>query len=1010
MIKKHFVNFILLVLCFVLSFETAVFAAASGSTESSAQPTSQAVTETDPATRVTPDRGDNTSHELIRVGFFAMDGYHMHDAEGNRSGYGYEFLRKMARYIDVDYEYVGYNKSWEEMLTMLENGEIDLLTSARKTPEREKKFDFSKSIGTSCAVLTIRDDNTKIIPQNYKTYDGMRVAIMAGNSRNEEFATFAEDNGFTYTPVYYATADEMDEALMAGEVDAIVTSSLRNSAGERIIENFNYSDFYAIVKKGNTELLEKINYAIDQMNSIDINWKNNLFSKFYEESGDRLIYFSESEHALIEEIRNSGKPLRVLSDPTCFPYSYLEDGVFRGIVPEYFEKLAEYIGISYEFVPCETRDQFLELQSDQTIDLCLNTIASSEAYAEEHNLTLTVPYLKLHVAELTRYDFDGNITTVATVRQGFGPSIAEKNAPDAIVLFFASREEAMESVLRGKSDIAYVYQYSAQEFVNRDHSGALTYRVLDDPIYEYRIAVSPHVSHILAGIFTKAIYALPDEVIQRIIVSHISYKATQLSAVDFIKVYPVQATVIVVFIMLMISAAAMFYARMRHRIRMQEAELKRADEMKELKEKAEAASRAKSAFLFNMSHDIRTPMNAIIGYSQLVKKELTDPKLINYHEKIEDSSNLLLSIINNTLDMSRIESGQVELNETVVDTQTVMGEVMSIIEELAKDKDLHIESEWDLSFRYVIADETKIKEIFLNLLSNAVKYTPEGGSVRLIASEVPCKREGYVCVQSIIEDTGIGMSAEYLPRLFESFSRERNTTTGKVAGTGLGMPIVKRLIELMGGTIEVESEVGKGTKFTFTLEHRLADSKDIEAMEKDRAEADTKINASGTEATDSNSNEEEASAREPGATDTVMAAPSDSDLLRGRRILLAEDNELNAEIAIIILEEMGIKVDHATNGKGAVKRYEIEPAGTYDLILMDIQMPEMNGYEATRAIRALKDEKKAGIPIIAMTANAFKEDMENAFAAGMNGHVAKPIDVMRLREAILEALKQKGGN
>ena len=386
---------------------------------------------------------------------------------------------------------------------------------------------------------------------------------------------------------------------------------------------------------------------------------------------------------------------------------------------------------------------------------------------------------------------------------------------------------------------------------------------------------------------------------------------------------------------------------------------------------AEKANAAKSEFLFNMSHDIRTPMNALLGYSELIKRELTDPKLLDYQEKMEQSGNLLLSIINNVLDMARIESGKVELDEDYVKISDIYQNVYEVFRGEADKKGIQLAMEYNVEHEHVICDETKNKEIFLNLLSNAIKYTPSGGKVTIRTKELPCAREGYMRVQNEVIDTGIGMSKEFLPSLFSAFARERNTTAGKVAGTGLGMPIIKKYIDMMGGTIEAESDLGKGTRFTVVLEHRIAD----------------KVYYEQNAEKSSDNNEKR-------------------DVLQGKHVLLAEDNDLNAEIAEFILEDMGLVVDRVEDGIRCVARMEQKPAGTYDLILMDIQMPHMDGYKATQAIRRLADQKKADIPIIAMTANAFEEDRKKALEKGMNGHIAKPVDIEKMKEILQNTLKR----
>lgn len=384
---------------------------------------------------------------------------------------------------------------------------------------------------------------------------------------------------------------------------------------------------------------------------------------------------------------------------------------------------------------------------------------------------------------------------------------------------------------------------------------------------------------------------------------------------------------------------------------------------------AEKANAAKSDFLFNMSHDIRTPMNALLGYSELMKRELTDPKLLDYQEKMEQSGNLLLSIINNVLDMARIESGKVELDEDYVQIRDIYHGVYKIFQAEAEKKGIRLEMEYEVQHEHVICDETKNREIFLNLISNAVKYTASGGTVTIRITEIDCDREDCVRIQTQVIDTGIGMSEEFLPSLFEAFSRERNTTAGKVAGTGLGMPIIKKYVDMMGGSIEAESKLGEGSKFTVIMEYRIADKGYYEQV------------------TDPSPDTEE------------------TDWISGKHVLLAEDNELNAEIAEFILEDMGLIVDRVEDGIQCVARMEQKPAGTYDLILMDIQMPNMDGYKATQTIRRLADKKKASIPIIAMTANAFEEDRKKALAEGMNGHIAKPVDAEKLKKIILSALR-----
>lgn len=397
-------------------------------------------------------------------------------------------------------------------------------------------------------------------------------------------------------------------------------------------------------------------------------------------------------------------------------------------------------------------------------------------------------------------------------------------------------------------------------------------------------------------------------------------------------------------------------------------ELEQEEALRQEKIKAEKSNEAKSIFLFNMSHDIRTPMNAIVGYSQLMKKELTNPKLAHYQEMIEQSSQLLLSIINNVLDMARVESGKMELDENYEVIGNISQLVCSAFAAEASRKNIELNIIVNVEHKHIIVDSTKMQEILSNLISNAIKYTSAGGKVTIDTKELPYDKEGYVLIQTKVSDTGIGMSEEFLPSLFELFTRERNTTLSKIPGTGLGMAIVKNFVDLMNGSIEVESELGKGSIFTITIPHKI-------------------VNKDYTYRNIESSNE------------------FDIDFM-GKRILLAEDNKLNAEITTTILSGMGFEVKVVEDGIFCVNEIQHQPANTYDLILMDIQMPNMDGYKATHCIRRLSQPEKANIPIIAMSANAFEEDKKKAFDVKMNDYITKPIDFQKMEQVLKHILSK----
>ncbi len=400
-----------------------------------------------------------------------------------------------------------------------------------------------------------------------------------------------------------------------------------------------------------------------------------------------------------------------------------------------------------------------------------------------------------------------------------------------------------------------------------------------------------------------------------------------------------------------------------------EKELKQLNALEEAKSAAVEANRAKSSFLLNMSHDIRTPMNAIIGFTGLLEKHQDEPeRRHDYLKKLKESSALLLGLINNVLEMSRIEKGHLDVDIQAWGVEQMYDMFCSVFVDMMAHKGITFCHSMDVEHEYLYCDPIKIRDVVLNLLSNAYKYTPSGGRVELYIREFPCEEEGYVIIETIVKDNGQGMSADYLPHLFEEFSREHTTTDIKVEGTGLGMPIVKNLLDLMGGTIEVESELGKGTTFKVHTKHRIAKKSDVVNVD--------------------------------------MPDLSGVDF-KGRRILLAEDSDLNAEIAMEILRDVDFVVERAEDGLKCVEMIDKAPAGYYDLVLMDIQMPRMNGYEATRIIRKMEDREKANITILAMTANAFEEDKREALEAGMNAHLSKPIEVDKLIKTLKRSLNSR---
>jgi signal transduction histidine kinase/ActR/RegA family two-component response regulator len=534
------------------------------------------------------------------------------------------------------------------------------------------------------------------------------------------------------------------------------------------------------------------------------------------------------------------------------------------------------------------------------------------------------------------------------------------NADSVTVVEYPTQDAAKQAVRDGDVDAALLYRYDAEYTVNQDKNGKLAFTLIPNSTIQIRAAIRAESDHTLMSILMKCMKHMDDGQKSAIVSECISFSATEMTLGDYIALHPLTAVAVCVFlvIVLFVIVGSMFYSSRERMYR---------KKLEEACRQAEAANNAKTTFLFNMSHDIRTPMNAIIGFADLMEHHMDDPeKRADYLKKIQDSSAVLLSIINNVLEMARIEKGTIELAENAWSAEQFNDTLYSVFHDMMTEKGITFTRQIEVEHSYVFCDPIKLREVFLNILSNAYKYTERGGSVNMHLEEIPSDRKDYAVYQTTISDTGIGMDAEFVPRIFEEFSRENNSTENKIEGTGLGMAIVKRLVELMDGTIEVTSEKGRGSSFVVTIPHRIADKSDL-------------IDHS--------------------------AVKPDEQLFVGKRILLAEDNDLNAEIAYEILTEAGFDVERAENGQMCIDMLLEADAGYYDVILMDIQMPVMNGFEATKHIRGLSDPIKAQTPIIAMTANAFEEDRREAYHCGMNDHLAKPVNVHELMKTLTGVLK-----
>ena len=570
----------------------------------------------------------------------------------------------------------------------------------------------------------------------------------------------------------------------------------------------------------------------------------------------------------------------------------------------------------------------------------------------------------MQLARVTRRDFDGKINVVATVDQTASNSIEDAMAPGAEKLMCSTRQEMMEAVRKGKADAAFVYYYMAQAFVNSDTTGTMTYTLLEQPTFTYRMVISSTENHALAGILTKAMYAMPQNLVEDLAAQYTTYKATELTFVDWIRLHPVVTVWVLLIFGWLLTAMAVIMVRLSARKKMLRRRPRRKlRKWRNWQSMHRLQTRQKAAFLSHMSHDMRTPMNAIIGFTGIAMKNNPSDEVKNCLEKIDESSEHLLSLINDLLDLTRIESGKVNYNPVPADVKNITDSALDITKGFLTNRDINFKIQREeAKIPNVLADPARLRDVLVNILSNAVKFTPDGGTITFEARCQEKGGDGYINMRYRISDTGIGMSEEFTKEVFEEFAQEDSGVRTQYHGVGLGMAIVKKYVDMMGGTISVQSKKHEGTTFTVDIP--------LEITDKECNKSDT------------------------GFSEKVN--------LTGVNVLLAEDNELNAEIAAVQLEEFGMNVERAVDGKNAVEIFRNHPEGTFDVILMDIMMPEMNGYEAAKAIRAMNDRPDGkNIPIIAMTANSFAEDVQASLDAGMNVHLSKPIVIDEVIKTII---------
>ena len=922
--------------------------------------------------RAAETNNDEKQSQIIRVGSFE-DTFNYVDKNGVRRGYGYELMQALAGYTGWKFEYVKCD--WSDCFDKLENGEIDIMGDISYTDERAQKMLFpDEPMGEEKYILYADLSDTDIGMSDFKSLDGKRVGVLMDTEPEIMLTEWENKNGIHTEHVNVNNDDDVEKKLANHEIDCFVSleESIWSEQGISSVTTIGKSGIYFAINKERSDIKTELDYAMRQLEQDSPFFKADLYKKYF--TLDYIQVLTGKEKVWVEE--HGGIQIGFLNnDPAIFSMDE-ETGKLTGMLAEYISYAKDCLGnqtLEFNIHAYDDYDEMIQALQNREIDMIFYA-GRNPYFAEQNGYALTNTawtYSLMAVTDEEKFD-ENKVHTVAVPKEKYAlKQHIAFSYPEWKLVDCDSLDNAADMVIQGKADCFLMGASQALIYDNSQKFKSVPLTKTMEACFTVREGEGS-----LLSILNKTIKAMPSDMLTSALAIYDS-TADKVTFSDFIKDNLLVFLATVGFLALSIIGIILVLLR---KARKAEAVAKLAakdtkklnDKLEIALKKAEDASLAKTRFLNNMSHDIRTPMNAILGYAQLMEEELKEkdlPETSDHLEKLQQSGNLLLSIINNVLDMVRIESGKMEIDENYGRIEDIRQTLFEIFGDEAKKKNIALHYTINVEHEHILTDTTKVKEIFVNILSNAIKYTPSGGSVMINIDELVCDEPGYMMVRTRVSDTGIGMSQDYLTKIFDAFTRERNTTKSKITGSGLGMSIVKRYVDLLGGTIDVESEPGKGSTFTVTLKHRIADESYYVKKHDE---------GSGTA----------------------------SKILEGKNILLAEDNDLNAEIAEAILERAGLKTERVEDGIQCVNKITKMPVGTYDMILMDIQMPRMDGYKATQAIRHLPDKDKACIPIVAMTANAFEEDKRDAVAAGMNGHIAKPIQIDKLLSMLAEVLRQ----
>lgn len=896
--------------------------------------------------------------EKVRIGYSLTESNVDINDPDYKTGWKYEYYQNIAYRVGWEYEYIYGNFS--ELMKMLEKGDIDILGNVSYTEERAEKMLFSDYImGQEYYYIYCKKGSEELDSGVISSLKGKSVGVTVNTYQEKLLREWNVENGLELEIHTYPNETEVRAALERGETETVAFARNKAVAGYVAAYSFGSSGSYFAVTKSRPDLLEKVNNAMYSILNQDPLYNVRIRVKYSQNLSDNTT-LSQTEKSWAE-----AHPIINIGYYNYFmPFSEKDNnGELKGVLPQLMQKIAEGVEldgkISFVYKCYDNSEEVVRALENGEIDAAFPMVGDYY-FAEKYGMMISTEIMTTSLALVynprEKAGLNGTYKKIAVPKNNMvQANYTERLYPGSQSVFYDTLYDCFEAVRDGEADGMLMLMTRAQYYLSTEKFKNLA--IVECAENSRLCFLTENHNRELLGILNKGITSLGSTFVFTLL----NESALETGTKSFAEFVREHFAVIIISVIALAAIIICFAAYYVYKVKKVNQALVAANvEVQRAKEAADRSNEAKTKFLFNMSHDIRTPMNAILGYAEILEKHRdNEEKFSNSIRRIKSSGRYMLELVNKVLEMSRMETSEIQLEEVPWSMEQFSDYVFSMFADVIERKSIKFTQTYNIEHKCIYCDPVRIKELYANIISNSLKYTPDGGFVNLTITEIPCEKEGYVTFKAVVEDNGIGISEEYLPHIYETFTREQSTTESRVSGTGLGMSITKRLVDAMGGEITVESHKNEGTRVTVVMSHRISDESVLDYVKENTPD-------------------------------------ENYDILRGKRVLLAEDNDINAEIMIEILSEAGIKAEIAVNGLECVEMMEKAEPGYYRAILMDIQMPVMNGYDAARAIRSLKDKEKANIPIFAVTANAFREDIQDALNAGMNGHISKPIDIKTL--------------